>query len=157
MAKLDYRGSPPDQSSSGDVQLSEFLIPLILVVVGLLIDGIKPFFTDGTKSAALAMGLVFLIAAAQTVLGIGAAYITASMLGTSFGELRTAFLKLAAVIIFSGAIGSIIPFGGLIVLFVYFGLLIWLFGLEVYEAVVFAFIFAIVQYAVVLAVAAIML
>ena len=46
--------------------------------------------------------------------------------------------------------GSLIPYGGLLVLFLYFGLLIWLFSLALYEAVVFAIIFWIVRFAVVL-------
>jgi hypothetical protein len=71
--------------------------------------------------------------------------VTASILHTGFGELRSAFLKLAAIIVFSGSLSAIIPYGGLLVLFVYLGLLMWLFGLEIREAIVFAIIFTLCE------------
>jgi hypothetical protein len=151
VAKLDYRSAPVKRSSSGDVQFGEFVAPLALLVAGLLLYGGAAFYSAGARSAVVVMGIMFLIAAVQTVLGIAAAYITASLLSTGFGELRSAFVKFAGILVFTGAITWIIPYGGLLSLFVYFGLLVWLFGLETYEAAIFAIIFAIIRFIVLLA------
>lgn len=142
MAEIQYR-TPVKQESS--VTFSEFVAPLALLVAGLLLFGFGAFMQAGAGTAAQVMAIVFIVAAVQTVVGIGAAYLTAAMIGTSFGELRTAFVKLAGIIVFSSAIAFLIPFGGIVSLFVYFGLLLWLFELEMYEAVAFAFIFAIIR------------
>ena len=124
---------------------SELVVPLVLLVLGLIIFSIAAVNRAGAWSPVV-MGIILLAAAIETALGIGAAYLTAMVLGTSFGELRTAIVKLAAIIIFCGALASVIPFGWIIVLFVYFGLLMWLFGLETFEAGVFAVIFTGVRF-----------
>src|SRR5438105_1246192 len=109
MAQLQYR-TPQKRDASGDAQLSEFLPGLILIAFGLLISGIWAFRLSGTRGAMLVMGIIFGLALAQAVLGILAAYITASVMSTSFGELRSAGVKLAGIIIFTSSLGLVIPF-----------------------------------------------
>lgn len=150
MAKLDYERKRTSRPSSGDVQITEFVVPLTLLILGMLLLGITPLLTSGVKSAGIVITAGVVLAAVQTILGIAAAYITAAVMGTGFGELRSAILKFAGIIVLCSALGSLIPFGGLLVFVLYFGLLVWLFGLETYEALVFAIIFGIVRFIVVL-------
>jgi len=149
MSRLNYR--TPQRKAAG-LELSEFAGPMALLVIGLLIYGIAAFVKAGTTSAFVLMGVIFLMAAIETVLGIIAAFITASVMSTSFGELRTAVLKLAAILVFSGAMGFIIPtyFGALVALVLYIGLLRMMFGLEQIEAIVFAVIFWVIRMGVIL-------
>jgi hypothetical protein len=147
MTRLNYR--TPQRKTAGP-GMSEFAGPLALLVIGLLIYGIAAFVKAGTTSAFVLMGVIFLMAAIETVLGIVAAFITASVMSTSFGELRTAVLKLAAILVFSSAIAFVVPyFGGIISLAIYAALLMGLFGLELIEAIVFSVIFWLIRMGVV--------
>src|SRR5690606_8438382 len=148
MTRLNYRTKA--KAAGGDATFSEFAGPLALLVVGLLSYGAGAFFMAGARTAGVVMGIIFVIAVVETIVGIAVAYVTAAVLGTSFGELRTAVLKLAGILVFSGAIAFILPLGGLISLAIYFGLLMWFFGLEVYEAVIFAILFSLARVLVVL-------
>jgi hypothetical protein len=145
MPKLYYQPPPQKRRALEPAGSSELAVPIILLVLGLIIFSIVAVKLAGAWSPAV-MGIILLAAAIETALGIGAAYLTAMVMGTSFGELRTAVVKLAAIIIFCGALGMIIPFGWILVFFVYFGLLMWLFGLEVFEAGVFSVIFTGVRF-----------
>jgi len=149
MAKLNYQGRPAARPESEGVQFSEFKVPLILLVIGLLAYGVLGMYAAGPRGAALTMGFVFLVAAVQTVLGIVAAYATAMILKTSFGELRSAVVKLAAVIVFSSAV-ALLPMGWIFSLIAYFGLLVWMFGLEIFEAFVFSVILVVLRMVVVM-------
>lgn len=84
MAKLDYERRQPSRSSSGDAQMTEFVMPLTLLVVGMVLLGVTPLFVSGPRSAGIVIAVGVLIAAVQTVLGIGAAYLTAAVIGTGF-------------------------------------------------------------------------
>lgn len=135
MSRVDYRSAPVrSASSAGSLPATELVIPLILVVVGLRVFGIWGYSSFGARGAMVAMGLVFVIAAVLTVLGVASAFITAAIMSTSFGELRTAFLKFAGIILLTSGLAALIPYGGLIVLAIYLGLLVWLFGVEMKEA-----------------------
>ena len=119
-------------------------IPIILIVIGLIIWVIVGFarFDVGPLWIVLIVGID---ATVRTLLLIAAAYVTAGLMSVSFGDLRAAFLKFTAVVVFSGAVGAAIPFGGIIAAVVAFGLLLWLFDLEVYQAVVFTIIYWVVS------------
>jgi hypothetical protein len=73
-------------------------------------------------------------------LGIIACYVTASLLGTSFGYLGSAALKLAGIFTFPTAVSQLVPFGWLLSLILFFGLLTWLFNLDWFEALIFTFV-----------------
>jgi hypothetical protein len=83
-------------------------------------------------------------------LGIVACFITAKLMGISFGELRSACVKLAAIFTFPGAVALIIPvtpLAWLVSIILYFGLLIWFFELEGWEPVVCAVVIWLVRLA----------
>lgn len=147
MAKLEYRSGRTlaGKPEPGAAQFSEFVAPLIILIVGLLMYGVAAMTMASARAAGVVMGLVFIEAVAEALIGIGVAYGLAALIGTSFGELRTAALKLAAILVFSGAVAWLVPMGWVLALFVYFGLILWLFGLEVYEAAIFAIVFSLVR------------
>lgn len=156
MSKLSYR-TPARATARGDsVQFSEFVAPLVLLLAGLVLFGVVAMTRAGVRSAFVVMGVVFVVAVLETLVGTAVAYLVALLTGTGFGELRTALLKFAGIIVFCGALGMLIPFGGIVVLFVFLGLLIWLFGLEVYEAVIFAVVLTLVRFVINIVVAAAM-
>jgi hypothetical protein len=144
MAKLHYESRRPAEARSQPAV--EFVIPLVLLCVGLTTFSVGAFVLDGRGAATSVLLAVLVITAIQTVLGIGVAYLTAALIGASFGELKSAFLKFAAVFVLAGAVAWVVPAGGWLAFFVYFGLLLWLFGLETYEAAVFAVIFALLRF-----------
>jgi hypothetical protein len=115
-------------------------IPLVLIVLGLIIYGIGGFNRTGTNGAAAQVSGVLMAAGIGTAVMIFAAFVTASLVGVSFGELGPAALKLAAIYIFPASIASLIPFGILLAFFIWLGLLMWLFELEVFQAVIFTIV-----------------
>jgi hypothetical protein len=136
--KLDYqtpRRRGPDARSRDP---KDVLIPVVLLVAGLLLFWVGVLWRTNPQVASLTMGFVAVAAVLETVLGILAAYLTSSISGISFGELRTAALKLAGILLFTGALAFLIPLGWIIALFVYLGLLVWLFELDMREALLFA-------------------
>lgn len=121
-------------------------IPLTLIVVAFLLFGLAGYRAAGPTGPATAMAAVGVAAVVGTLLMLGAAFVTAQMLSISFGELGPAVLKLAAIYLFPAAAGTLLPFGGLFALVIWFALLLWLFDLEVYQAVVFAIILFVVNW-----------
>lgn len=119
----------------------EVKIPLILLVVGLVL-----YFGYGLAFAGPAGAAVLLMAAGiQLVFGIvvaiPACFLAASLLGTSYGSVGTATLKLAAIIIFPTAASLLIPiFGWLVALMLYWFLIGFLFDLEPMEVIYTALI-----------------
>jgi hypothetical protein len=129
------------KSDPKDVQ-----IPLVLVVLGFLLFAITGYRLSGAGGPAVMMAYIGVATVLGTILMIAAAFVTAKLIGASFGELSTASLKLAAIYIFPAAIGSLMPFGGFLAFFIWLGLLLWLFELEVYQAVVFAIVLWVVNF-----------
>jgi hypothetical protein len=119
-------------------------IPLVLTFIGLVIWVIVGMSKFGVGPGTMIL-IVAIDASVRTVLLVGAAFVTAQMLGVSFGDLGAAWLKFAAVVVLPGAIGAAIPFGGIVGMVIAFGLLLWLFDLEVYQAAVFAIIYFVVS------------
>jgi hypothetical protein len=136
--KLDYRTPRRREGGATPSDPSEVVVPIVLLVAGLLLFWAGALWRANPKVASLAMGFIAVAAVLETVLGIVAAYATSSISGISFGELRTAALKLAGILVFTGSLAFLIPFGGLIAFFVYLGLLVWLFELDMREAMLFA-------------------
>ena len=128
------------------------VVPWVLIGVGVAGYVLAAALADAPL-AQLLVGLG-LLALVQVLLMVGAAYLTAMLTGTSFGDLSTAFVKLAGVVLCAGAVGALIPFGGLLSFFVFLGLMLWLFELEVWQAVVFAIVLWAVQFAVAMVLAA---
>jgi len=156
MAKLNYqsRGSAVQRRpTGGEATVQEFLPSLVLMGIGLV--GVFAFALMhlGTRDTATVMLMLGLSVLVQVALGIGSAFLVAMMIGSSFGELRTAGVKLAGILLFCMALSLWLPMGALVVFFVYLGLLMWMFGLQVYEAVIFAIIFFVVRLAVIFLIA----
>lgn len=152
--KIEYQRRIRESASTSTRPATEILIPLILLAVGLGIYGIEAArLATARKPFGFFLGLIGFILAMQIVLALVSAFITAKVLSISFGELRTALLKLAGIIVLTGMLSLVIPYGGFFVLFVYLGLMIWLFGMEIYEAIAFAVIFAVIRFAVMFALA----
>jgi len=144
--KLNYETPPRSIPLSTEDATKEFGVPLILLVAGLLIYGARTMCSHGATTAAMAMGIVLLTATLETLVGIVAACVTAGILKTGFGYLRSAFLKLAAIIVITDAIASLLPMAGICVLFTYFGLLVWQFEIDFGEAVIFSMVFALMRW-----------
>ena len=126
----------------------DFQIPIALIIVGFLIWAFVGYRMMGTAGPAIALAVVGVGAVIGTALMIAAAFLTAKLLGMSFGELGPAVLKLAAIYLFPAAVGSLFPFGVLIAMILWFALLLWLFEIEVFQAVVFVIVLFVVRWVV---------
>jgi hypothetical protein len=150
MGTLDYqrRVRAKSVAASDDNWLPQIIAPAIMFFVGMGIIAWDAFADIGGRGAMFVLGIVMVIIAVNVVLGIVAAYVVVSLTGASFGEMRTAVVKLAGIITLSSALSMVIPFGGLLVLFIYLGLLIWMFEIEFGEAIIFAIVLAVVRFGV---------
>ena len=108
--------------------------------------------TAGAKIAVVTVAAVLVTAVITAVLGTVACFIVAALLGTNFGNVKSACTKLAAIALFPGAAGagfalispllgfSAIVVGAVAVIILTFGLLKTLFELTLFELVVFVFV-----------------
>ena len=81
--------------------------PLALFGIGLLILLIAAFALEGPTGTAGALIGLTIILAIYLPLTVAAMYIVAGIIGVSFGILKTAILKLAAITLFTAAINQI--------------------------------------------------
>ncbi len=124
----------------------EGLIPAVILALGL---GLY-IYANYQKSTDPSIGRVLLGVGIGTIigviLGIIVCYITASILQTSFGALKTAILKMAAIIVLAGAIDVLIPYAGWIAaVIVYFSLLCYLFNMSFFEIFIFCAVLMLVR------------
>ena len=131
-------------------------IPLILILAGLVLTAIGALWKLGLSRVPLAMALLIATTLLGTVLMLIAAFATAAMIEASFGEFRSAILKLAAVYILPTSLDAALPLwlAFLVTGIVSLLLLIWLFDLEMREARVFAGIAMVISLVVWLGIAA---
>ena len=87
----------------------EIKIPLALLLAGLAIIAGYAFLIAGPGLAMAVVTLQMVLLLIMIPLGIVACFITAKLMGISFGELRSACVKLAAIFTFPGAVALIIP------------------------------------------------
>ena len=122
-------------------EAKEVKIPAALLGIALVVFVGYGFYTAGAAGAAMALVALGIQLVIGVVLAIIACFITAKLMGISFGPIGTASLKLAAIFAFPAAVSLFIPLvGWLVALFLYFGLLAWLFDLEGMEVVVCAIV-----------------
>jgi hypothetical protein len=126
----------------------DFQIPIVLILVGFLIWAFVGYRMMGTAGPAIVLAVIGVGAVIGTAIMIAAAFLTAKLLGMSFGELGPAILKLAAIYLFPAAVGSLFPFGVLLALVLWFALLLWMFEIEVFQAIVFVIVLFVVRLAV---------
>ena len=135
-----------------DASTREWLVPTALLVVGLMLALSGIFVHEG---AAGVRGLVIVVAvnlAVTVPITIAAMHIAAALLGTSFGTLGTAILKLAAInvlylgIVLTGALVGV-PLIGLIVgVVVSWVLFSFLFDLAWYETLISLLIIGVIHF-----------
>ncbi len=115
-----------------------------LFIVGAV--GLEVFAASNTG----AMGLIIAIIiyggyiAGSVILGVVAAFITAAVLGASFGEVKSAIIKLAGIIAFSSLVSAAVGSGWISGL-CFGGLTMWLFDLDYVELIVFAVVMMILN------------
>jgi hypothetical protein len=115
-------------------------IPVALIVVGVILAAIGTTWKFGFSRLPLAMAALAGTTLLGTALMLVAAFLTAWMIGVSFGELRSAILKLAAVYILPTSLDAALPLwlAFIVTAVVSLLLLMWFFDLEMREARVFA-------------------
>jgi hypothetical protein len=119
----------------------DYKIPAILLVIGILLYLLWAAFTGGAHAAAGMLIDIPVTLAFKLVIGTVACLLTSKIMGTAFGYVGSALLKLAAVFIFPGAVTLFIPWiGWLVALLLYWGLLEWLFELDALESIVFVIV-----------------
>jgi hypothetical protein len=123
-------------------------VPLILAAIGVALYVLSGFIYKGKLSGSELWLAIAIGAVIRTVLLVIAAIITATVAKISFGDLKSAILKFAGIILFAGGLTSVIPLGGLIGLFVFLGLIAWLFELEIVYAIVLTVVYALVSFGV---------
>jgi len=145
VAALDNVSRMPSKYTPAPRDAKDVTIPLVLIVLGFLGFAFAGYRALGPQGPAIVMAYVGVWTFIGTGLMVLAAYVTAGFLSVSFGELGPASLKLAAVYLFPAAVALVIPMGWIAALFLWLGLLMWLFELEMYQAVIFAIIFLLVR------------
>lgn len=129
-------------------------IPFALIGVGLVLYTVAGFVRFRAKGPAPVLAVVAVGCVVGVALMLAAAFITAKITGTSFGELGSAVLKLAAIYLFPSAVGLFVPgiVGGLVASVIAFVLLMWLFELELPYAIIFTIVTWVVNFVAALAV-----
>lgn len=134
-------------------------IPLILIGVGLVLSAIGAMRRLGPAGTPLALAVLIGAAVLGTGLMLVAAFVTASLINASFGELKSAILKLAAIYLFPSSLFAVFPLwvGFVLSGTLSFCLLLWLFDLEMREARIFTAVELVVELLVILAIAGLIL
>jgi hypothetical protein len=123
-------------------------IPLVLIGLGLALYVVAAFVRTGPQGVGPTLLAVLLGGVAQTAILVAAAFLLATVIGISFGEVGPAVLKFAAAALVGGAVSALIPYGGIVAIFVFLGLIMWLFELEVPYAVALTILYLVVSFAV---------
>jgi hypothetical protein len=120
----------------------ETTIPAVLLGVGVAILVGYGIWTAGAAGAGVVLAVVAIRLVIGIPLGIVACLLTASLMQASFGTLRGAILKLAAVFIFPTAFALLMPglLAWLAAVVLYYFLLAFLFELEAMEVIVLVFV-----------------
>ena len=127
-------------------------IPLALIGLGLALYVVAAFVRAGAAGVGPTLLAVMIGGVVQTVILVATAFLLATVLSISFGNVGSAILKFAAAALVSGAVAALIPFGGIVALFVFLGLIMWLFELEVPYAVALTILYLVVSFVVAFAV-----
>jgi len=153
------------QRDQADLQrrhlMQERIVPIALVAVGLLINVVaaQGLATQGDESATMGYVAALIGTLVEMAVGVSimvvACFIAAKALGTSFGPLGTALLKLAGIYLFAnGAINGMFLLLGFssfwltigVLVLAYGGLLAWLFDLDVEEVCITVAIMIVTQW-----------
>ena len=58
-------------------------------------------------------------------------------------------MRFAAASLLSGGLSAVIPYGGIVALFVFLGLIVWLFDIEMFQAVILTVVYMFISFGVV--------
>lgn len=130
-------------------QASAKRLPLILIAVGFLLYFIAAIVHRSEAGLFGTMLGVVIIGIVQTVLLVAAAFIVALLIKEGFDDVPTAILRFAAAALLSGGLSAVIPYGGIIALFVFLGLIVWLFDIEMFQAVILTVVYMFISFGVV--------
>ncbi len=115
----------------------EIAIPAALLIAGVVLLTVHAVANKDAAGVGMALGTAGVRLVMGVVLGVIACLFTAALLGTSFGSLWGAVLKLAAIAVFPLAGAMLFPYvGWILLLFVDMGLILWLFDLTTLELAV---------------------
>jgi hypothetical protein len=85
----------------------EWKVPLALLLVGLTVLALGTTTAEASSGLAATLLGMAMILVLHVALTIGAMYLTARLLGVSFGLLKTAVLKLAAITVFTLSLNQV--------------------------------------------------
>jgi len=129
------------------MEATEGPAPIALLVLGILVFVAYGFWGAGIEGAQAIGLLVGLHLAFGVALGLAGCFLTAHLMGASFGYLNTAIIKLAAVAVFPNAVSLVIPYvGWLVAALLYWGLLACLFDLDLTELLVLVVVLWILRF-----------
>jgi hypothetical protein len=132
----------------------ETMIPTVLLVLGIAMYVAFGFWMGGAGGAGALLVMTLIGLVIGIPLGIIACFITAWLMGASFGTLKGAILKLAAVYTFPSGVLLLamtslsiegVLLGLLVGLVLFGGLLAWLFELDALEVIVVAIVLFVVR------------
>ncbi|MEZ6033168.1 MAG: hypothetical protein R3C17_08760 [Planctomycetaceae bacterium] len=127
----------------------EFKVPGIIFGVSLAVLIGWACIYPAQDSIGIALLAVTLSLGVNVILGVVALFVAAALFNMSFGELRSAYLKLGAIFAAPAAATSIIPnaaIGWVVSLGLYFGLLSWLFDLDGKDVLISTIVLAVVRW-----------
>lgn len=134
---------PDDDASAEPGEAPEWLAPAVLLGVGLFLAVGGMAVNQGRDRFADGLAIVAARLLVTVPFGIIGLFITAPLLGVSFGPFTLAVLKLAAVNVFTLGISMTLEFGGVpgwltysLVAPIGWGLFKWLFQLEFTETMI---------------------
>jgi hypothetical protein len=154
------RGEDVEDAEAGPA--SEWVVPAVLLAVGLLLSLVGVLMTEGAAGARELLVFVAVRLAVSVPLTIAGMYVVAPLLGVSFGPLGLAVLKLAAIsaltlgIATTGELMDWSIIGYLIAVLVGWVLFSYFFHLTFFETLLSLFIIGLIQTVLALAVAAVL-
>jgi hypothetical protein len=121
---------------------SEFIVPIILIVVGLVANTVTTLMLrDQTFPLALWVGIRMVIVVLSALITYGALFIAAQVLDTDYGYISTGATKVAAIVLTQSWVGDLaekipVPFlPWLIAAATTYGMFMYFFDLELGEAI----------------------
>ncbi len=119
----------------------DYLYPAMLLAAGVLAYLVHAFVKSGMGGVGGMLLYLPIQIIVQVIVGVVACLLTVRIMGTTFGYLTSAIVKLAAIFVFPTSVTAFIPYvGGLIALIIYWGLLEWLFELDPMETIVLSLV-----------------
>lgn len=114
---------------------TEVKIPLGLIALSMVLLVVSAAVDDDAEGFGAHLLALLVVAAVQVAISLVACFIAAGLAGIAYGLLKTAIIKLTAIILVAGALDTLLPLPGLIgslVIFIstWYVLLWWLFDLD---------------------------